>query len=59
MNSQGNCQELTDEQLEHITGRGLAAIAGWAALVVTLGIAAMVDLANGSPHAAEMIKSKY
>ena len=60
MNSQGNYQELTDEQLEHITGGGPAAIAGWAALnMFTLGIPAMVDLANGSPHVAEMIKSKY
>ena len=60
MNSQGNSQELTDEQLEHITGGGPTAIAGWAALnLVTLGIPAMVDLANGSPYAKEALESKY
>lgn len=60
MTSQGNFQELTDEQLEHITGGGPTAIAGWAALnLVTLGIPAMVDLANGSPYAKEALESKF
>lgn len=53
--------ELTeDELLEHVTGGGPTAVAGWIALnLVTLGIPAMIDLANGSPYANEAIKSKY
>ena len=60
MTSQGNFQELTDEQLEHITGGGPAAVASWIALnAFTLAIPAMVDLANGSPYAKEALESKY
>ena len=60
MNSQGNFQELTDEQLEHITGGGPAAVASWIALnAFTVGIPAMIDLANGSPYAKEALESKY
>ena len=53
--------ELTeDEQLEHATGGGPTAVAGWIVLnLVTAGIPAMIDLANGSPYAKEAMESKY
>ena len=53
-------QALSIDDLSDVSGGGLAAVAGWAVLnLVTAGIPAMIDLANGSPYAKEALESKY
>ena len=53
-------QVLSIDDLSDVSGGGLAAVAGWAVLnLVTAGIPAMIDLANGSPYAKEALESKY
>ena len=53
-------QVLSVDDLSDVSGGGLAAVAGWAVLnLVTAGIPAMIDLANGSPYAKEALESKY